>query len=99
MPANQYMQPFFDTLSQGVQVAQSLRQAAMQQQQLQQAKDEFEQRQNLAQQEFQAKQQGDLASQLQTGAHVVDANGNVNVPAPVAQSNVGSVPLPSASPD
>lgn len=93
---SQYTQPFFDSLSQGVQVAQSLRQAALQQQQLQQAHDEFQQQQQLKQQEFAANQQQSLAAALSNGAKPVDASGNVNVAAPVAQSTL--TPSPAASP-
>jgi len=92
----QVFQPYFDTLSQGVQIAGSLRQAAMQQQQLQQAHDEFQQQQALKQQEFQANQQQSLAARLAAGYKPIDASGNVNVAAPVAQSSL--TPSPSASP-
>lgn len=98
MAANQYMQPWFDTLAQGVQVAQHLRQAAVQQKQLQQARQEFQQRQNLQNQEFGLHQQLEKARLVQAGATPVDAQGNVNLPGstPSFGDPLGVAPLPSA---
>ena len=61
MAENQYLQPFFDSLSQGVQVAQSLRQAAQQHA-------EFEQQQQLAQSQQALRESESLSSLLQSGA-------------------------------
>ena len=57
MAENQYLQPFFDSLSQGVQVAQSLRQAAQQHA-------EFEQQQQLAQSQQALRESESLSSLL-----------------------------------
>jgi hypothetical protein len=86
MPANEYMQPFFDSLSQGVQVAQHLTQAALQMRELQQQRAAEQARQQLAQQEFQAQQQQSLGQALAGGAQPV-RNGNVSIPAPTPQVN------------
>lgn len=96
MAANQYMQPFFDSLSQGVQVAQSLRQASMQQQQLQEAQREFNARQALSEQEAGLQQNLDKASMIGQGATPVDASGNVNVPAPQPVQTTTKPPVPIA---
>lgn len=94
MPANQYLQPFFDSLSQGVQVAQHLNQAAIQHQQLQEAQREFNARQALQQQEFGLSSQLDKANLVGQGATPVDSSGNVNAPAPqpVQTTNAAGVP-------
>ena len=69
--ADQYLQPFFDTLSQGVQVAQQLKQAAIQQAQFNRD-DAFRNRQqDLREQEAQM-------SAIQSGAKPVDAAGNTS---------------------
>lgn len=86
MAENQYMQPFFDTLSQGVQVAQSLRQAAMQQQENDRQNQLAQSQQALREQEFNAQQQQSLGQMLQNGAKPVDAGGNVPTPQPTMSS-------------
>jgi hypothetical protein len=96
MPANQYMQPFFDALSQGVQVAQSLRQAALQQQYLQQEREAQQQRQKLAQQEFDAQQQAALSEQLAKGARPVGPDGTVDG-ATASQPPASQPPAPQPS--
>lgn len=82
MAANQYMQPWFDTLSQGVQVAQQLRQAALQQQALEQAKQQFAAQQDLHEREFGLQQQLAKSAAIQQGAKPVDPNANTSEPMP-----------------
>jgi hypothetical protein len=84
MPENQYMQPFFDSLSQGVQVAQHLTQAALQMRELQQQREAEQARQQLAQQEFQAQQQQRLGQALTNGAQPVRPDGTAGPGAPRA---------------
>jgi hypothetical protein len=96
--ANQYLQPFFDTLSQGVQVAEHLRQAALQQQQLDQARQAQEAAQAQRQQEIeQRNRQLDLSSQLQQ-ANLIERgarpaqNGRVSMPMSTPTDTGGIVP-------
>lgn len=84
--ANQYMQPWFDQLSQGVAVANSLRQAALQQQQLDQAKAQFQSEMDLRNREFGMQQQMERASLIGQGAKPVDASGNTQEPMPQPNS-------------
>lgn len=84
MAANQYLQPFFDSLSQGVQVANSLRQAAQQQQQ-------FDRDMKLREGQQALNQQQQYYNAVQSGATPVDKNGNVgSVPAQTATPTFGA---------
>jgi hypothetical protein len=89
---NEYMQPFFDTLTQGVQVAQHLTNAALQMRQLEQEKQAQQQRQQLAQQEFDAQQQQSLGQQLTAGATPVrpDGTAGAGVPRPTTTTDPGT---------
>jgi hypothetical protein len=99
MAENQYMQPFFDSLSQGVQVAQGLRQAALQQQELDLQKNRQADEASFRQQELdrQGRESGlrenlDRATLLQQGAKPVDAQGNVPTPTPAPLNDMNAEP-------
>lgn len=99
MAENQYMQPFFDTLSQGVQVAQSLRQSALQQQELDLQRQRQAADQDLRQQEQnRLDQQTGLAANLDkakligSGAKPVDDQGNVPYATPAPQNDMSASP-------
>jgi hypothetical protein len=101
--ANPYLQPFFDTLTQGVQVAQHLRQAALQQQELEQARRAQEAAEAQRQQEIdQRNRQLDLNSRLQqaslieSGARPVNSSGQVSVPMETPNPMAGILPGESA---
>ena len=91
MADNQYLQPFFDSLSQGVQVAQHLKQAAMQQQENDRQNALAQSQQALREQEFRASQQGTLADMLRNGAQPVDSSGNISTPNPSITATPGAM--------
>lgn len=94
--ANQYLQPFFDTLSQGVQVAEHLRQAAQQQQALDEAKRSHMAEEQFQQQQLQSQNQGRQISLLESGAHPVDGEGNISgMPMQVPQNSIGADGTPT----
>lgn len=95
MAENQYMQPFFDTLSQGVQVAQHLHQAALQQQQLDLERQRQGDEANFRQQELDRQNRDaglrenlDQANLIGKGAKSVDDQGNVATPTPAPQNTM-----------
>ena len=85
-----YLQPMFNTLAQGVQVAQQVKQAAMQQQENDRQNELAQSRQALAEREFNANQQASLADMLKNGAQPVDGSGNISTPNP----SITSAPVP-----
>lgn len=91
MAANQYLQPFFDSLSQGVQVAQHIASAAQQAREFQQTQTLAQSQEALRQQEFDAQQQQGLGTALQNGAQPVSNTGQVPLSTPL--------PRPSATTD
>lgn len=91
MAENPYLQPFFDSLSQGVQVAQHITSAAQQQQQLDTENALSQSRQALAEQEQREREQSTLADALRNGATPVDGSGNISVPNPSITSTMAPV--------
>lgn len=93
MATNPWIAPYTQTLTQGAQVAQALVQAALQKRALDQAQQQFAQRQDLAEKEFGMQQQLEKAAFIGQGAKTVDPNGNVNVTAPEPASTQSPAPV------